>query len=316
MGSNKSTAIRMYQLDPNSTCENDTTLNKFCNRVMSTKCTNYEIKELADANRMYTALHDGKRVDLLSAALLGARYPYKAYYLHSQIPCKDTSVCNKSLSSGYKYGEITLTSDELPRITVVPRKGLQWHFGDLIGPDDPQWPETVQWNSFMQYRKLGKLIQFADPKALPPTTIGDEATHLDKTVFVVQNEKADQSDSGGGRLVHNFLVLTHHPNTFKKYLDKCSGVDIGPKVIVDLERRRLDMLTAGAPIAGDSNLQALPAPGSPFLQAGLLFAGGVLGGYLLKQCLRRFRKPEPRRDSFGFLPNSRRPSLTVPERMV
>merc|ERR1711964_64166 len=43
----------------------------------------------------------------------------------------------------------------------------------------------------------------------------------------------------------------------------------------------------------------------------------LLGGFLAYRCMRRFQtKPEPRRDSFGFLSDSRRTSFTHGEKMV
>merc|ERR1711964_12680 len=46
----------------------------------------------------------------------------------------------------------------------------------------------------------------------------------------------------------------------------------------------------------------------------LVSAGLLLGGFLAYRCLRRFRKP--RRDSFGFLPDSERIDFTHSEMMV
>jgi len=50
---------------------------------------------------------------------------------------------------------------------------------------------------------------------------------------------------------------------------------------------------------------------------GLLSSFLLLGGFIAYRCTRRFQaKPEPRRDSFGFLSDSRRTSFTHAEKMV
>merc|ERR1711964_305051 len=70
------------------------------------------------------------------------------------------------------------------------------------------------------------------------------------------------------------------------------------KLLMGIGTRRLEELPAIPQVAENSLLPALPSPGNSPLQTGLLLAGAVLGGYLLNQCLRRYRKP--RRDSSGF----------------
>merc|ERR1711964_313213 len=61
-------------------------------------------------------------------------------------------------------------------------------------------------------------------------------------------------------------------------------------------------------------------PSSPpgiSVTTGLLSSFLLLSGFLAYRCMRRFQaKPEPRRDSFGFLSDSRRTSFTHGEKMV
>jgi len=74
-------------------------------------------------------------------------------------------------------------------------------------------------------------------------------------------------------------------------------------------------------LATMSTVTQLPAPScteppmSPtILYTGIASVGFVLGGFLIYRCLRRAR--QPKRDSFGFLPDSRRDSLTLAEKIA
>merc|ERR1711964_720436 len=75
---------------------------------------------------------------------------------------------------------------------------------------------------------------------------------------------------------------------------------------------------AAAAYAGSRRLPELEGESSFSLPTvTLASATMLLGGYLLFRCLRRCRSPpRPKRDSFGFLPDSRRTSFTHPEQMV
>merc|ERR1711964_943822 len=114
---------------------------------------------------------------------------------------------------------------------------------------------------------------------------GDLDTHNTKTVIVIKAKKAGVS-------VHA-LILAQKPDYIEDLLK------LAPKIQAD-DRRRLEMLPVTPHVTGNT-LQALPEPGSFYLQTGLLFAGAVLGGYLLKQFHRRYQSwQKPRRDSSGF----------------
>jgi len=105
---------------------------------------------------------------------------------------------------------------------------------------------------------------------------------------------------------------------------KCSGSSKCQMSILDRKRQEDTLLTVRRRMAfvphdvGTVDTLGLDSPGSSSscvhdaCVAFVLILGLLLSVFL---CLRCFRK-KPKRDSFGFLPNSRRPSLTQTELMV
>lgn len=210
----------------------------------------------------------GKDINLIAAVMIGARVPS-----NEQPPLHDG--CGGR--GEFEYGTIELVLNEDTRKNCIKVNGRECDSGK-----DKCLP---YWWTGMKYRVIGKLGEcIGDDQVLPAEIDGTGYFHKEKTLIVLQSKRKGDKEK--------FLVLTADPNNFVSLISQCKAKVITPVDSAE-DRRRLDMLTTGAPIAADSNLQALPAPGSPFLQTGLLFAGVVLGGYLLKQCLRRFRKPEP-----------------------
>jgi len=90
----------------------------------------------------------------------------------------------------------------------------------------------------------------------------------------------------------------HEVDTEARYLSKTPQTT----------RRLATTVLLPAPTCTDS------AMSPTILYTGLASVGFVLGGFLIYRCLRRAR--QPKRDSFGFLPDSRRDSLTQAEKMV
>merc|ERR1711964_255470 len=98
---------------------------------------------------------------------------------------------------------------------------------------------------------------------------------------------------------------------FMKQEERPRGIAItGRPVDCRMERRLM------APVSHDTLGLDSPDSSSALVHDACVVSVLIMGLLLLVfLCLRCFRK-KPKRDSFGFLPNSRRPSLTQAELMV
>jgi len=272
---NSQSAIRYYQLLNEDTCPNDKRIRELCAKLVAAQLKSkdpLDVPLLPDeervliAKRLLTENHNVPQPLQLtrSDCARGSTVPSTK---GKAILDEDSGLescyedCSCEQGRTYSLGTLQESKEIKGEVEVLGRKSSVF--------------EPLGWREITSV-PLGSMSNFTAGVNLKNVG-GNLATHNTKSVFAVKVNEGTPGISllrdGTERYA---LILAQKPD----YVEKT--------------------LASAAPLHFRRSAAATPLPEAG-LQTGFLFAGAVFGGYLLKQCLRRYRSwQKPRRDSSGF----------------